>query len=154
KITPPANFRVLCVDPSLVECAAKELATTTSQPHLKFVRVTDALLFRAFALLHRCLENGANTLERQSRFSACIRLLVEECTEKLSNTGLKRLDRLSLLRARDFIWEYCSENITLDELATVTRLSRFHLVRAFAREFGLPPHTYLNHVRLAKAKKF
>ena len=128
KITPPATFRVLCVDPCLVECMAKELAMTTSHLHLKFVKVTDPPFFRAFALLHSCLENGANTLERQSRFSACIRLLVEECTEKSLSKGLKRPDRLSLLRARDFIWEYYAENITLDELATVTGLSRFHLV--------------------------
>jgi hypothetical protein len=71
KITPPATFRVLCVEPSLVECVAKELAMTTSHPHLKFVNVTDPPFFRAFALLHRCLENGANMLERQSHFSAC-----------------------------------------------------------------------------------
>jgi len=103
KITPPAAFRVLCVDPSLVECAAKELAMTTSYPHLKFVRVTDPPFFRAFALLHRSLENGAKTLERQSHFSVCIRLLVEECSENSLSTGLKRPDRLSLLRARDFI---------------------------------------------------
>jgi AraC-like DNA-binding protein len=154
KITPPATFRVLCVDPWLVECVAKELAMTTCHPHLKFVKVTDPPFFRAFALLHRSLENGANTLERQSHFSACIRLLVEECTERSLSTGLKRPDRLSLLRARDFIWEYYTENITLDELATVTGLSRFHLVRAFAAEFGMPPHAYLNQVRLAKAKKF
>ena len=153
KITPPAAFRVLCVDPSLVECAAKELAMTTSYPHLKFVRVTDPPFFRAFALLHRSLENGAKTLERQSHFSVCIRLLVEECSENSLSTGLKRPDRLSLLRARDFISQYYSENITLDELATVTGLNRFHLVRAFAAEFGMPPHAYLNQVRLAKAKK-
>ena len=153
KITPPATFRVLCVDPSLVACVAKELAMTTSHPHLKLVNVTDPPFFRAFALLHRSLENGANMLERQSHFSACIRLLVDECTETSSTTGLKQPERLCLLRARDFIWEYYPENITLEGLATVTGLSRFHLARAFAREFGIPPHMYLNRVRLAKAKK-
>ena len=92
-------------------------------------------------------------LERQSHFSACIRFLLEECTEKSPNTELKQPNRLHLLRARDFIWEYYMENITLDELATVTRLSRFHLVRAFAAEFGMPPHTYLTHLRVARAKE-
>jgi len=152
KITPPANFRVLCVDPSLIECEVKELAMRTSHPHLKLVRVTDPLFFRVFTLLHWSLENGATTLERQSHLSACIRLLVDECIEKSPNAELKQPNRLHLLRARDFIWEYYVENITLDELATVTGLSRFHLVRAFAAEFGLPPHAYLNQVRLAKAK--
>jgi AraC-like DNA-binding protein len=153
KITPPATFRLLCIDPSLVEREVKELAITTSHLHLKLVSVTDPSFFRAFALLHRSLENGANVLERQSHFSACIRLLVQEGNEKSSTTGLKQPNRLCLLRARDFIWQYYDENITLDELATVTRLSRFHMVRAFAAEFGMPPHAYLNRVRLAKAKK-
>jgi AraC-like DNA-binding protein len=153
KITPRATFRVLCVDPSLVECGAKELAMTSSHPHLKLVNVTDHLFFRAFALLHRSLENGANMLECQSHFSSCIRFFLEQCTEKPPNVVRKQPDRLCLSRARDFIWAYYAENITLDELATVTGLSRFHLVRAFAREFGMPPHTYLNQVRLAKAKK-
>ena len=66
---------------------------------------------------------------------------------------MKQPDRSRLLRARDFIWEYYAENVTLDELATITGLSRFHLLRAFAAEFGMPPHTYLNQVRLAKARK-
>ena len=153
KITPPATFRVLCVDPSLVACVVKELAMTTSHPHLKVVSVTAPPFFRAFALLHRSLENGATTLERQSHFSICIHLLTDACTEKSSTTEVKQPDRSRLLRARDFIWEYYAENVTLDELATITGLSRFHLLRAFAAEFGMPPHTYLNQVRLAKARK-
>jgi AraC-like DNA-binding protein len=82
-----------------------------------------------------------------------MRLVLELCAEASPFTILKQPDRLCLSRAKDFIWEYYTENITLDELAALTGLSRFHLVRAFAAEFGMPPHAYLNHVRLAKAKK-
>jgi AraC-like DNA-binding protein len=153
KITPPATFRILCINPSLTACIAKELAMTTCHPHFKSVKVTDPPFFRAFALLHRGLENGANMLERQSRFATCMRLLLEQCAETSPSTILKQPDRLCLSRAKDFIWQYYTENITLDELAALTGLSRFHLVRAFAAEFGMPPHTYLNHVRLAQAKK-
>jgi hypothetical protein len=120
KITPAANFRTLCVDPSLLEYGAKELAMTSSHLHLKLVTVTDPLFFGAFALLHRSLENGASILERQSHFAACIRFLLEECTEKSPTAELRQPNRSCLLRARDFIWEYYAENITLDELATLT----------------------------------
>ena len=153
KVTPTATFRIISINPSLIEREANETTMARSHSHLKVAKITDPPFFRAFALLHRCLENGANTLECQSHFSACIRLLVEECTEKSLSTGLKRPDRLSLLRARDFIWEYYAENISLDELATITRLSRFHLVRAFAAEFGMPAPYVSEPCEACKGKK-
>lgn len=64
----------------------------------------------------------------------------------------KRLQRSSLLRARDFIRQHCSRVVTLDELAALTGLSRYHLVRAFAKEFGLPPHAYQIRLQIEKAK--
>jgi AraC-like DNA-binding protein len=41
----------------------------------------------------------------------------------------------------------------VDELAAVSGLTRFHLMRSFAREFGLPPHAYANQLRLLEAKR-
>ena len=38
-------------------------------------------------------------------------------------------------------------------MAAAGNLSRFHLVRAFAREFGLPPRAYQLHARIAHARK-
>jgi AraC-like DNA-binding protein len=32
-------------------------------------------------------------------------------------------------------------------------LSRFHLMRSFCKEFGLPPHAYASQVRLIAAKQ-
>jgi AraC-like DNA-binding protein len=154
KVKPATNFRVLYVDPSLLARQAKEMAIASSTPHFRFANITDPALFRAFALLHASLENGTNTLEQQSRYVASMRLLLERCAENAPNTELRQSNRLHLFRARDFIWEYYAENITLDELHTLTGLSRFHLLRAFAKEFGVPPHTYLDLVRLAKARKF
>ena len=154
KVRPVTNLRVLHVDPSLLAREAKEMAIASSKPHFRFANVTDPALFRALARLHASLENGTNILEQQSRYVASMRLLLERCAEKAPNTELRQNNRVHLFRARDFIWEYYAENITLDELQTLTGLSRFHLLRAFANEFGMPPHTYLNLVRLAKAKKF
>jgi AraC-like DNA-binding protein len=41
---------------------------------------------------------------------------------------------------------------TLAELARECSLSRFQLLRAFTRAFGLPPHAYLVQQRLARAR--
>ena len=44
-------------------------------------------------------------------------------------------------------------NMSLDDLAMITGLSRFHLLRVFRAATGLPPHTYFNHMRLRRAKR-
>ena len=66
--------------------------------------------------------------------------------------GRKRSQRASLVKARDYIRQHCSRAITLDELSALTALSRYHLVRAFAKEFGLPPHAYQIRLQIEKAR--
>ncbi|WP_266160700.1 helix-turn-helix transcriptional regulator, partial [Dyella silvatica] len=45
------------------------------------------------------------------------------------------------------------EDITVERLAILAGLSRVHLTRAFAKSMGVPPHTYLNMVRLRHAQR-
>ena len=46
-----------------------------------------------------------------------------------------------------------AEPVSLDELAAVGRLSRFHFARAFAQATGLAPHAFLMRRRLQEAKR-
>jgi AraC-like DNA-binding protein len=48
--------------------------------------------------------------------------------------------------------ERFNESVSLDELSAVAGLSRFHLLRAFKKRFGVPPHTYQLHARIARAR--
>jgi AraC-like DNA-binding protein len=62
-------------------------------------------------------------------------------------------DRLAVRRARDYLHAAFAEDVTLDALAAVARMSRFHLSRLFTRAHGLPPHAYLLQLRLGHAKR-
>jgi AraC family transcriptional regulator len=53
---------------------------------------------------------------------------------------------------RDFIEEHVAEQISLAELARLTRLSPIHFCRAFKRSVGLPPHQYQLRRRIERAK--
>lgn len=44
-------------------------------------------------------------------------------------------------------------DISVDELSRLVGLSRYHLMRSFRKEFGLPPHGYANQLRLIEAKR-
>jgi AraC-like DNA-binding protein len=56
-------------------------------------------------------------------------------------------------RARAFLHDALSDKVTLDDLAAHAGLDKFHLVRAFRAEVGLPPYEYLTHLRVWKARE-
>ena len=53
----------------------------------------------------------------------------------------------------DLLADRLADPPSLDDLALVTGMSPFALVRAFRRETGLPPHAYLNHLRVRLARR-
>jgi AraC-like DNA-binding protein len=46
---------------------------------------------------------------------------------------------------------HVAQSLSLDELATVAGLSKFYLLRAFRRAYGVTPHGYQRQLRLAHA---
>jgi AraC family transcriptional regulator len=66
-----------------------------------------------------------------------------------ASTGL---DRHRLTRVLDFIEAHLEDQLTIDRLARVACLSRFHFARAFKAATGQPPHRYVSNRRLQRAK--
>ncbi|MFN2564629.1 MAG: helix-turn-helix domain-containing protein [Gemmatimonadaceae bacterium] len=58
-----------------------------------------------------------------------------------------------VVRARDYLRARPMESVSLDELAAVAGLSKFYLLRAFSRAYGLTPHAYQMELRLARARR-
>jgi AraC-like DNA-binding protein len=56
-----------------------------------------------------------------------------------------------LVAARDYLRDHLSEPVTITALADMIGLAESHFIRAFHREFGLPPHAYHLRLRLAAA---
>lgn len=50
------------------------------------------------------------------------------------------------------IHEQCDGSLTIDDLSGAAKLSPSHFCRVFREYTGLPPHHYLNHVRVDRAK--
>ncbi len=54
-------------------------------------------------------------------------------------------------RVTDYMRARLSEDLTVDELASVAAVSKFHFIRAFATSTGLTPYRYLRRMRLEAA---
>jgi AraC family transcriptional regulator len=62
------------------------------------------------------------------------------------------LDRRRLSRVLDYIKANLEGDLTLDQLASIACLSRFHFARAFKIAIGQSPHQYVSAKRLDRAK--
>jgi AraC-like DNA-binding protein len=56
-------------------------------------------------------------------------------------------------RAMEYLRERLADSITLDDLSVHADFDKFHLCRAFRAQVGMPPHTYLTHLRVSRAKE-
>ncbi|MBC8069646.1 MAG: helix-turn-helix transcriptional regulator [Deltaproteobacteria bacterium] len=89
------------------------------------------------------------------------RLAVEEAVEDLldevgrcvSGTDTRRWPaHLGIRRAQAFLEEHFEDDVGIDTLTSISGLSRAHLIREFRRSVGVPPHQYLIHARVRRAR--
>lgn len=84
----------------------------------------------------------------------CLEVAVAEAISALVVISSAHPDRSRpVRRAMEYLRERLCEPITLAELADYADLDKFHLCRAFRAQIGMPPHQYLTHLRIARAKQ-
>ena len=101
----------------------------------------------AFAMHDALVREGATEIERATLVAETLGEIM--CPDHPSSGRAPRAVR----RARAFLHEALAEKITLDDIAERAALDKFHLVRAFRAEVGLPPYEYLTHLRVARARE-
>lgn len=149
RILAPQTVQVLFVDAAAFAAAA-ELGRPAA-PHFRDVQSADPLSFAALGRLHRCVAEGGPPLAQQSLFAAALRRVLERHAERPARSAA-RPARPAVERAREYLHARVADDVSLDELAAAARASKWHLVRQFRDELGLPPHAYLTRPRVARAK--
>ena len=102
-------------------------------------------------------ETSAGSLLVETLASSLAARLVQKCVSApasrsiVSLTG-EGLDRRRLYRVLDYIETNLEGNLTLDRMASIACLSRFHFARAFRQAVGQSPHRYVSTRRLERAK--
>lgn len=147
----PGDFKVIMIAPAVVTDASRELGLT-STPHLRRSDSADPKLFLSLYRFCAAVENESSVLEQQSLFAACLRTLLEQ-TEQRPPALDGMNEHHAVARIKRYLHERFAEAVSLDELEALTGLSRFHLVRTFTKQIGMPPHIYQINIRIARAGK-
>lgn len=111
-------------------------------------------------LLRLSQSEGNSLLETEIQFEILVYLLIQDqqITKKaLQLPALKNSTKTELMKrltsATDFIYSNYQREISLDTLAQVTCLSKFHFLRLFKIAFGKTPLQFINEVKIEHAKQ-
>ncbi len=111
---------------------------------------TDPLLHRRIRQLHASLVGPGEEFEAASRL-ALIRDRLSILLRGIDPPP-RRTDPRLARNVRDLLDSRVAEGISLEEAASALHADPTHLVRAFGREFGMPPHQYLISRRVDLAR--
>ena len=103
--------------------------------------------------LHRTLETSSSSLEKESCFLWGLTQLIHGYSSHHPQVQSIGKENTAVQLVRDYLNAHYIQNIALDDLASLVDLGPFQLLRAFRKQIGLPPHAYLNHVRVHHAKQ-
>lgn len=151
RIYAAADFFVVKVPRALVAQVGDELGFGP-RPHFRLAATHAPPVHSAIDALVAALATGAEPLAQQALLVRALRTVLAACAER-SERLPSDASAGALSRAREYLHAHARRSVTLDDLARVSGLDRFHLLRSFARAYGLPPHAYLTQLRVSQARR-
>lgn len=147
----PARYLMLYAAVDVVQAAATEAMGRAVAAPFFGAPAFDTDLVRTYISLHSRPDEGE--LARESRLVMLFAGLTERHGDEERRPPSLRPTPRALSRARDYIHAHATSAVSLSELADVAGLSRYYLVRQFARAYGAPPHAYQLHLRIDSARR-
>lgn len=121
---------------------------------LKDAVVCDRVLATLLLRLHDSLAEDAPAAECEWHLLqalACV--LARHTVPRIRSEPLGR-ERPAARLAVEYMQSHFAEDVSLSRLAAVVGLSPWYFARSFEKALGLPPHAYLESVRVSRARQF
>jgi AraC-like DNA-binding protein len=147
------DFRTINVAPEILKQAAEAVDLKRhALPFFPSPVLLDEEATRRFQRLHQLLEHPSARLERDALLLETLAHLVRRHAQDAPTPVRDGHEPQGVGRARDYLEAHFADEIPLQRLAAIARLSPYHLNCAFRRAFGLPPHAFQTQLRLANAR--
>lgn len=149
------QYRMFYPAPALLERILTELTGKRGiLPFFPHAVVNDPATVKVMAQVHHALEHEPASLAREALFwQVFSQLIVRHSDHRLTVRSVAP-DPWAVAQCRAYLEAHYAAPVTLDELAAHVHFSPYHLLRLFRQSTGLPPHAFLNGVRVRRAKEF
>lgn len=147
------TYHMFYVDPVLLKSVTDELfGPDSGVPNFPSPVVDDPALRELWRSLHTAIVDKADRLEKESLLlQGLVDVVSRHATPGVLREPSGSGNAVELVKA--YLSAHLSAKVSLDTLSEVAHLSRYHLLRVFQAEVGLPPHAYQNQLRVDLGKQ-
>jgi|HubBroStandDraft_6_1064221.scaffolds.fasta_scaffold01207_13 AraC-like DNA-binding protein/mannose-6-phosphate isomerase-like protein (cupin superfamily) len=149
------SFRCMFIEFPALQSAVEQF-TEQSIPGINFRMdlIYNSQTVSRFLRLHRALESPGSRLQRDNAVLRFFHRLVRRHSTASVPLVRDGSEGFAVQRTKQFLDEHYAEQVSLNDLARLTRLSPYYLHRSFCRKVGMPPHAYQLQVRVSRARSF
>lgn len=149
------TYRMFYLEPKLMEQAVYEISGKTQRiPFFAAGAIKDDDLAGFIREFHILLEYpNIPFIEQESLLLAMLTEFILRYADEHFISRIIGKENQAVTRAREYIEDMYTQNISLKNLSKYCNLSPFHLLRVFKDSVGVPPHVYLKQIRINRAKE-
>ncbi len=126
----------------------------TVMPFFQKGVIKDKLFAQEIHKLHYDFENPQiSLLEKESRFYMLFSRFILKYAKTATQPVAAGLEPKIIMVVKEYIHTCFDTTISLSDLSRKAGVSKYYLLRVFAKNTGMTPHAYLNHVRVSKARQ-
>ncbi len=146
------DYRCINIQADIMRKAVAEITGRSYLPCFTTHVIFRSELASFIKELHKMILLEEKEFRKEELFFFLLEQLMEEyCDKELLLHPLGASEELNIVCK--FLEENFKDNITLEDLAKLTGLSKYHLLRSFTKEKGITPYSYLETIRIGEAKK-
>lgn len=146
------DYRCINIQPEIMSKAVFEITGRDYLPHFTAQVVFHSKLVSLLRELHLMIMQEEKDFRKEELFFFLLEQLIEEYTEQEISSP-KSEQSTEVKAICEFLEKNYMNNITLDGLINLTGLSKYYLLRSFTKQKGISPYSYLETIRIDKAKK-
>jgi len=146
------DYRCINIKPEIMSKVIFEITGKEYLPYFKSQVVFHSELIVVLRELHQIIMEEEKDFRKEEIFFFLLEQLIEEYTEQEVPAGNTEQSTEARVIC-EFLENHYMENITLDDLCKLTGLSKYYLLRSFTKQKGISPYSYLETIRIDKAKK-
>lgn len=149
----PLDYRAVNIQSEVMEQAVKEITGQQFIPHFTQNVVFHSDITQSVAALYHAILHRSLKLEKEEALFFLLEQVIQEFSTPFKEEDVLAQDeRIQALCG--YMEEHFAENVTLDDLLSMTPFGKSYLLRSFTKQLGVSPYRYLQTIRLDKSKKF
>lgn len=146
------DYRCINIQPEIMSKAVLDITGKEYLPYFTPQVIFHSEWVPVLRELHQMLMEEERDFRKEESFFFLLEQLIEDYTEQAvpaENTE----QSAEVRKVGEFLEQHYMDNISLADLCNLTGLSKYYLLRSFTKQKGISPYSYLETIRIDKAKK-